>query len=62
VAVTTVSQGIRASESRKIVAAIATETPARTYSRCEWCGSPCYGRSCQAHRDLNQLEREAYAA
>lgn len=26
------------------------------FTRCEWCGWPCYGRSCSAHRDLTQLQ------
>ena len=29
---------------------------ASPFRRCEWCGWPCYGRSCSAHRDLTQLQ------
>lgn len=25
------------------------------YGRCEWCGSPCYGRACAGHADLSRL-------
>lgn len=48
--------------ARDAVAAIVAQRYRSPYARCQWCGAPCYGRSCWAHADLATIERESWAA
>lgn len=39
----------------QLVEELVGEVRRSMYGRCDWCGSPCYGRSCESHKDLNVL-------
>lgn len=37
---------------RELVRSVVTQPEHADYGRCDFCGSPCYGRTCPAHRDV----------
>jgi hypothetical protein len=37
---------------RPLTRALLTQRPKKVYRRCDFCGAPCYGKTCRAHRDL----------
>lgn len=41
-----------------LVADLVAAAKASPYARCIYCGYRCYGRACQGHRDLPQLETQ----
>lgn len=47
--------------ARETVAAIAAEREVRLYRECLYCGRPCRGLACSAHRDLLVLDPHTYA-
>jgi hypothetical protein len=46
--------------ARETVAAIATQRIPRVYRQCVYCGHPCRGLSCPAHRDLLLVDPNFY--
>lgn len=54
-----VDRAERAEDAVALLRASLAEPPARERPRfrtCRWCGAPCYGRVCQLHRDVEQIE------
>jgi hypothetical protein len=46
---------------RELTKAVVDERPRKVFTTCGYCGGNCYGRTCQGHADLPQLEREIYS-
>ena len=42
--------------ARQLTKAITTERPKRTYGQCHYCGRPCLGQTCAAHRKLVEMD------
>lgn len=46
--------------ARQLTKDVVVEQPRKLYATCGYCGGNCYGRTCQGHSDLPQLEHEIY--
>lgn len=46
------------SAPRVLTKTLIAERPKRVYGQCNYCGRPCLGRTCAAHRKLQQLEHD----
>lgn len=40
---------------REVARMLIGERATASFRRCPWCGKPCYGRACVAHRDVEQI-------
>lgn len=50
------------SAARQLTKQVVAETPRAGFATCAYCGRPCFGFACSAHRDLPQLEHSLYTA
>jgi hypothetical protein len=51
-------QGIPRQERQFLSQLLGRKTRSHVLGNCIYCGTRCYGRTCDAHRDLPQLEAE----
>lgn len=54
---TTVSEEIRGALDLRLARTLVAQRDTAAYRRCPYCGTPCYGATCRAHRDLPALEQ-----